>query len=204
MTKHSKTDAAQLVEGFLSEYACPNSGDWKRLIDAHPQHAGMIADAAILHGSSDAMLNVTEQFQSDDEIFNATISGVLSAVHRTPSAALEAAEKQVAATQGPKARQVAVDIGIGPHASLLSGVLIGRTLAPAPILSALGEKLGVPIAALSEVFQQNFTSAEVPAFKSPDGQPQVATEPWTWEQSVRALKLSDDETKRLITLSLEE
>lgn len=204
MTKHSKTDAARLVEDFLSENARPNSDDWKRLIDAHPQHAGTIADAAILHGNSDATPDSTEQFQSDDEIFDATISGILSAVHRTPSAALEAAKKQVAATQGPKARQVAVDIGIGPHAALLSGILIGRTLAPAPILSALGEKLGVSIAALSEVFQRNFSSAEVPAFKSPDGQPQVMTEPWTWEQSVKALKLSDDETQRLITLSLEE
>ena len=201
MTNRYEDEAARLVDDFLFENPNPQTSDWKRLIDAHPQLAGAIADAALAHSGTDEAAEGGNPLPFNDALFNATISRVLNLVHQTPSPILEAAQRKVAEIQGPAAKHVAVEIGIGPYASLLSGVLVGRTLAPIRILAALGRRLDVPSVALSELFRQTFAMSEVPAFKSPDGQPRLLTQPRTWEQSVRAMNLSPEETERLLQLS---
>ena len=201
MTNRSNDAAVRLIEDFLVDNPSPQTSDWKRLIDAHPQHAAAIADAAFAHGGADEAAAGSTSLPFNDGLFNATISRVLNLVHTTPSPLLEQAQKKVAEIQGPAARQVAVEIGIGPYASLLSGVLVGRTLAPMRILAALGKRLDVPVAALSELFRRSFATLELPAFKSPDGQPCLMTEPSTWEQAVKAMNLSAEETERLLSLS---
>lgn len=204
MTNRNLDEAAGLVEDFLIEMPHPQTGDWKRLIDAHPQHAAAIADAALAHGGANEAAEGSSQLPFNDALYNATISRALNLVHQIPSPFLEAAQRRVAEIQGPAAKKVAVEIGIGPYASLLSGVLVGRTLAPSRVLAALGKRLDVPLAALSELFRRSFTMSEVPAFKSPDGQPRLMTQPSTWEQAVRAMNLPPEETERLLKLSDEE
>jgi hypothetical protein len=203
MTNRNKDEASRLIENFLIENPKPQTSDWKRLIDAHPEHAGDIADAALVYGGTD---EVAEGAQPpfNDALFNATISRVLNLVHQTPSPSLEAAQRKVAEILGPEAKKVAIEIGIGPYASLLSGVLVGRTSAPSRIIAALGRRLDVPLAALSEVFRRTFAMSEVPAFKSPDSQPRLMAKPSTWQQAVKAMKLPVEETERLLKLCDEE
>ncbi len=204
MMKPNKDEAERLVEDFLIENPNPQTSDWKRLIDAHPQHASAIADSALAYGSADEAAEASSQLSFNDALFNATISRVLNLVHQTPSPILETAQRKVAEIQGPAVKKIALEIGIGPYASLLSGVLVGRTLAPGRILAALGRRLDVPLAALSEVFRQSFAMSEVPAFKSLNGKPKLLTQPMTWEQTVRAMNLLPDETDRLLKLSDED
>lgn len=198
MTNRNKDEAARLVEDFLIDNPNPQTSDWKRLIDAYPQHAGAIADAALAHSGAD---DVGIQLPFNEALFNSTVSRVLNLVHQTPSPLLDAAQKKVGEIQGPAAKKVAVEIGIGPYASLLSGILVGRTLAPRRILAALGRRLDVPVAALAEVFRRSFATAEVPAFKSPDGQPRLMTRPSPWEQAVQAMNLPKEETQRLLQMA---
>lgn len=204
MTNRNKDEADRLIEDFLIDNPNPMTSDWKRLIDAHPQHAGAIADAALAHGGPEEANEAGTQLQFNDLLFNATISRVLNLVHQTPSPLLDAAQKKVAEIQGPAAKKVAVEIGIGPYASLLSGILVGRTLAPRRILAALGRRLDVPMAALAELFKRSFAMSEVPAFKSLDDQPRLMTQPSTWEHAVQAMNLPTKETQRLLQLTDDE
>lgn len=199
MTKRNQDEAARLVEDFLIDSPNPQTSDWKRLIDAHPQHAAAIADAALAHAEDAGEADTPMPF--NEALFNSTISRVLNLVHQTPSPLLEEAQKKVAEIQGPTTKKVAVEIGIGPYGSLLSGVLVGRTVAPHRILAALGRQLNVSMSALAESFRRNFAVSEVPAFKAPDGQPRLMTQPSTWEQAVRAMNLPPEETQRLLQLS---
>jgi hypothetical protein len=201
MTTLNRDEAASVIEDFLIDNPTPQTGDWKRLIDAHPQYAGAIANAALVCGSADADPGDDVERLSDDALFNATISRVLNLVHQTRSPVLAAAQQKVIAIQGPTARKVAVEIGIGPYPSLLSGILVGRTLVPSGVLAALGNRLAVPVAVLAELFARSFRQSEVPAFKAPDGQPQLLMEPLSWDCAVRALKLPPEETERLLRLS---
>jgi hypothetical protein len=179
----------------------PQTGDWKRLIDANPQQAAAIADAALINSGADEA-DIVVPF--NEVLFNSTVSRVLDLVHQTPSPLLDTAQRKVGEIQGPAVRKVAVEIGIGPYASLLSGILVGRTLAPRRILAALGTRLNVSTAALAELFRRSFAMSEVPAFKSPDGQPRMMTQPSTWEQAVQAMNLQPEETQRLMQLADDE
>lgn len=201
MNKRNKDESERLIEDFLTSNPTPTAADWKRLIDSNPQFAGEIAEAALAH--SPAMNdNVGQPF--NEALYNSTVSAVLNLVHTTPSPVLQDAEKKVHSIQGPEARKVAIEIGIGPYASLLSGILVGRTSAPSWVLSALSSRLNVPFMALSELFHRSFSASVVPAFKATEGQPQVATEPMSWKGAVKAMKLSPEETARLLELGSED
>lgn len=201
MTNQTKNEADRLVEDFLIDHPSPKTSDWKTLIDAHPEHSDAIADAALAHRDSVDLEEAARDWPLNQSAFDNTISFVLNLVHQTPSLLLEDAMQRVAAIQGPAARKVAVDIGIGPYPSLLNGILVGRTLAPKRILEALAARLEVPLSTLVELFKRTFSASEVPAFKSPNGKPQLAAQPATWEQAVNALDLSPEETARLLKLS---
>lgn len=201
MTYQTRDEAARLIENFLIEKPNPHTSDWKRLIDMHPKYAAAIADAALARAGFEENSEAGAQQPFNDALFNATISRVLNLVHQTPSPLLEAAQQKVAEIQGPAAKKVAIEIGIGPYASLLSGILVGRTLAPRCVLDALGKRLNVSTTALLELFRRTFATSEVPAFKSPDGQPRLASQPITWEQAIQVMNLPPEETRRLLQLA---
>lgn len=201
MTNQYKNEIGHLIEDFLIDHRYPETRDWKELIDAHPEYAGAIADAALSHRSSTNLEDVANEWPLNQSVFNNTISMVWNLVHQTPSPVLADAKRRVAAIQGPTAKKVAIELGIGPYPSLLSGILVGRTLAPKLIVEALAAKLEVPLSTLTELFRRTFFESEVPAFKSPDSQPQLAAHPSTWEQAVNVLDLTPEETARLLKLS---
>jgi hypothetical protein len=201
MKNQYKNEIDQLIENFMIDYHSPETSDWKALIDAHPEHAGTIADAALFHRNSANLEDVANDWALNQSVFNNTISMVQNLVHQMPSPVLADAKRRVAAIQGPIVKKVATELGIGPYPSLLSGILVGRTLAPKSIGEALAARLEVPLSTLTELFRRTFFETEVPAFKSPDSQPQLATKPATWEQAVNSLKLTPDESARLIKMS---
>ena len=74
MTNRYEDEAARLVEDLLSENPNPRTSDWKHLIDAHPQLAGAIADAALAHSGTDEAAEGGNPLPFNDALFNATIS----------------------------------------------------------------------------------------------------------------------------------
>lgn len=203
MTNQYKNEVGHLIEDFLIDHPSPETSDWKALIDTHPEHARVIADAALDHQGSVNLENAAKDWPLNQSVFDNTISMVQNLVHQTPSPVLADAKRRVVAIQGPTAKKVAIELGIGPYPSLLSGILVGRTLAPKLIIEALAARLEVPLSTLTELFRRTFFETEVPAFKSPDNQPQLATKPATWEQAVNSLELTPDEAARLLKMSNE-
>ncbi len=111
---------------------------------------------------------------------------------------LESAKAIVAKYSGPGARKLAEEIGLGRRGPLLTGVLSGKTAAPRALLRALSLKLKVPMSLLQQVFSEAFLSSPVPAFKAEDGKPEVRITRQTWEEAVKSLSLSDEETSALL------
>ena len=176
----------------------PNREDWKTLIDQNKTHAAAIADAALLYAGAQHVDDEADDSALTEEVFNATVSATLNQVFQEPGPLLAATEKKVAEIKGPKAKVVAEEIGLGSHGPLLSGVLVGRTLAPSKVLNALAQKLEVSAFALAELFRRSFALNDVPAYKATEGKPQVSTNPTTWEEAVKSLRLSPEETRRLL------
>lgn len=201
MTNQDKNEIGHIVEDFLIDHPSPKNNDWKALIDAHPEYAGTIADAALANRGSVELEAAARDWPLNQSAFDKTISFALNLVHQVPSPLLEEAKQRVAAIQGPTVKKVAVELDIGPYPSLLSGVLVGRTHAPKRLLKALAAKLEVSPLTLVELFKRTFSASEIPAFKSPNGKPQLAAQPSTWKQAVIALDLPPEETARLLKLS---
>lgn len=205
MTYTNRAEAERLIADFLNQHADPTTEEWKTLLERLPQHAAAIANAAIVRAAGDAADASAEPYELDTELANRTVSKALSKIHQTPSWNLELAKNKVASIQKPAARkQTAIEVGIGPYPMLLNGVLSGRTKAPSKVLGALATLFEVPRLALNEVFRRSFEESVVPAFKGGGSKPRVAAEQVSWEDAVRGLKLSNEETTRLLKLTEED
>jgi hypothetical protein len=201
MTKARYSDNSAvnaLLEEFLKKFPNPTSADWKDLIDRHQEVETELAEASIAFRRARV-----EAFESDIEreaqdIYEGTISFALNKVFQEPGPVLNQAQTKVSAILGSKAKEVAQEIGLGPYGPLLTGVLSGRTLAPSRVLRALSAKLDLSIAALTEHFRRTFTARQLASYKAIDGKPQVKINPSSWEDAVTSLKLSSEETARLL------
>lgn len=200
MTNTIKAEAKNIVENLLMDYPHPNSKDWSILIDAHPEFAQEIADAAIFYSSFDDA-NSDQNTVFDQAAYDATISRVINHVYQTPSPSITEANQKIEVIKGPQIKSISVEIGIGPYPALLNGILAGRILAPRSVLNSLSNFLKVPILTLQQVFQLKFEQSVVPSFKSTDSKPVVKTNSKNWEEAVLSLELSADETARLLKLS---
>lgn len=109
-------------------------------------------------------------------------------------------EEKVTAYRGPAIRKLARQVGLGAYPALLSGVLAGSICAPSKLLGRLSNLLGAPERAMTGFFTRCFASRLVPAFKAENGKPQVSALATSWEEAVRSLKLSEDQTKELLQL----
>ena len=201
MNESNRDQAERLIVAFLDKHGEPTLEDWKRLADNYPEHAAAIADGALVRAAGDAADASATEHRFSEELANKTVSRALNKAHQMPSTNLQAVSEKIAVIQGPTARKdMAVAVGIGPYSSLLNGVLAGRTKAARKVLGALADRLDVPATALREFFARTFAASAVPVFKATLQKPQVPTEPASWEQAVRGLKLSPEETKRLLKL----
>lgn len=201
MSIDNRDQAEQLICEFLEVHDEPTSADWKRLADQHPEHASAFVDAALVRAAGDAADASEQAYTVDLALATKTVSRALNKAHQLPSINLEQATAKVAGIQGPAARrEMANAVGIGPYPPLLNGVLAGRTAAPRKVLDALAVLMEVPASALREVFARAFLASAVPAFKAGTGKPHISGEPAKWEDAVRGLALSPEETTRLLAL----
>jgi hypothetical protein len=102
--------------------------------------------------------------------------------------------------RGPGVRKLAQEVGVAPHVALLNSVLAGSVEAPKQLLVRLADKFQVSALVLAEFFRRSFAVSSVPAFKAEQGKPGVPLEPTKWPEAVRALRLSEAETSRLLQL----
>lgn len=205
MSKKNWSEAEQVIVDFLNQHPNPTTQDWKKLIERFPQYACAIADAAMVRAAGDAADASAEPYKLDEELANRTVSKVLSKIHQTTNLNLANAKNKVNAMKKPaERRETAIAVGIGPYPALLNGVLSGRTRAPSRVLDALAAMLDVPRLALLESFRRNFEESVVPAFKGGGTKPKLSAEPVSWEEAVTSLKLSKEETTRLLGLGRED
>lgn len=200
MTNMNISEAGRLIEDFLSNTSSPQTNDWKRLINQHPEFASEIALAAIDDRSS-YVESVGGELNTDEKaIYNRTISRVLNMVHSAPIHAIQDAQIKIEAIKGPSARTIAQEVGLGQHVVLLNRVLSGRTRAPGKLLADISKRLDIAVIALEQFFELAFANNKVPAYKATGAKPQVAAHPQSWADAVRELKMSKEDTTELLKL----
>ena len=192
--------ANRLVSGLLERNDSPTTSDWKRLLEAHPEHAGDIADAALMRRSSVRLSEMSLDAPVDQTVFESSVSQAINMVHAVPSQALVAIQAKLESFKGPSTRPLAREVGLGTHAALLSRILAGGVNAPCKVLAALATKLETTQSALLECFRRAFIAAPVPSFKAEEGKPVVRAKAMPWDEAVKSLKLSEEETRELLSL----
>ena len=198
-------EAEKLIVDFLNQHPNPSTKDWKLFIERFPQHAKAIADAAMVRAAGDVADATSEPYELDEEMANRTVSKALSKIHQMTSLNLAKAKEKVESIQKPAERkQTAIAVGIGPHPALINGILSGRTKAPSKVLDALTAMLDVPRLALAELLRRKFEESAVPAYKGGGQKPNLSIDPVSWQEAVRSLKLSEEETERLLKLERED
>jgi hypothetical protein len=198
--KVTETKADEIITEFRATTLAPTPQDWSALRIAHPDAAGEIADAALIHRMAqhldesdlDASLNV--------EVFESGVSNAINRLYETPSAALCVAQAKIASVQGPDVRSLAREVGLGSASALLSGILVGAIEVPRKVLEGLVGKFGSTAMTLMECFQRARAAATVPAFKAEAGKPGLVTKPVPWPDAVKSLRLSEQETRQLLEL----
>ena len=201
MINKKMSEAEQLIVDFLNQHPNPATQDWKQFIERFPQHAGAIADAAVVRTAGDAIDASTDPYVLDEELANRSVSKVLSKIHQTTNLNLVKAKTKVDSIQKPAERKkTAIAVGIGPYPALLNGILSGRTRAPSKVLDTLATMFDVPRLALVELFRRQFEASVVPAFKGGASKPKLAAEPASWEEAVEGLSLPEKEATRLLEL----
>lgn len=198
MTRSASTEASDLIEAFLAANPLPSSEQWKAFTLAQPAHASQIADTALMLTLEDADFDAEEL---DVELFNATRSAMLNAVHLN-SVPVAAAKTALKVCRGPIARRYAREIGLGERVDLFNQMLAGELSAPYVLVKRLAKTLQVRMVALAEVFSLNFQNQPIQSYKA-DGKPNALRQPVSWEQAVRDAGITGEEAARLLHLEKE-
>ena len=192
--------ARKVIADFLVQNSQPTTEDWKRLIAQHPEYAGDIADAALLRHDAQRLVEADVAAPVNKAVYEATVSEAVNLLHTTLSPQLVELEEKISAVSGPAVRKLAVDVGLGSQIALLNSVLAGTVVAPAKVLQHLAAAFDTSVAMLAEFFKRSFDNREIPAFKAEAGKPQLADKPASWEDAVKSLNLSPEQTKALLSL----
>lgn len=110
------------------------------------------------------------------------------------------AQAAIAGLLGPKANELANHLALPGKRRLVNEVLVGIVRAPGVLMRNVAEYFQVSPEAMNEAVSLNFRQLAAPSFKAPNGQPRVLTEPVSWEEAVKALKLPHDEEAQLLAL----
>jgi hypothetical protein len=194
------TKADDIIAEFRATNPAPTPQDWTALRLAHPEVAGEIADAAMLHRTVEHLDELDLDAPLNLQVFESGVSQAINRLYETPSVALHEAQEKIAAVQGPGVRSLAQEVGLGSASALLSGILVGAIEVPRKVLDGLVVQLGSTAMTLMECFQHARAAAAVPAFKAETGKPGLATQPTSWSEAVTSLHLSERETRRLLQL----
>lgn len=198
MTRSASSEASDLIEAFLAANPLPSPEQWKTFTLTHPAHASHIADAALMLTLDEADFDAEEL---DVELFNATRSAMLNAVHLS-SAPVAAAKTALKVCRGPIARRYAREIGLGERVDLFNQMVAGELSAPYVLVKRFAETLQVRVAALAEVFALNFQNQPAQSYKA-DGKPHALRQPVSWGQAVRDAGITGEEAARLLHLEKE-
>jgi hypothetical protein len=68
------------------------------------------------------------------------------------------------------------------------------------LLGRTAEYFAVSREAVTQAVSLNFRNLPAPSYKAPNGRPRVLTEPVSWEEAVKALKLPHDEEAKLLAM----
>lgn len=197
-------DAEGVIADFLLQVQEPTTGDWDELLSHFPQFADeIVRTALVLKAGCLSEEDYASESPESSELFSQTVSLAINLAYAEPSSQLKEVQEKIAACRGPAVRNLCADLAIA-HPPLLNGVLAGTISPPAKLLQRLAQRLESPVAALREIFSQSFAAREVPAYKSDGAKPSVSTQPISWEDAVRSLKLPNDETKSLLSWDDEE
>ncbi|MFZ5756209.1 MAG: hypothetical protein ACOY3X_04865 [Pseudomonadota bacterium] len=109
-------------------------------------------------------------------------------------------ERQISKYKGAATRRLALDVGLGAHAALLSGILVGSTQAPRKIINKLSDLFSVSEYALREYLKISCQRRIVPSFKSENGKPEVYGGAKSWREMVASLKLPAEQAEELLKL----
>lgn len=201
MNTQMSQEVDRIISAFLEIREHPSIVDWRGLADSHPQHAAAIADAAAIRAAGDAAEARDETYEFDPALATRTVSKALAMAYAR-DASIDAAQRKLAqALPGPAERRgLAMAVGLGEQVSLLNGVLSGRTRPARQVLRSVAQWLQVAETALLEVCARAFAADPIPANKALRGKPMVQLQPVSWEQAVRSLGLSDEETAALLRL----
>ncbi|MEC6746823.1 hypothetical protein [Pseudomonas qingdaonensis] len=89
-------------------------------------------------------------------------------------------------------------IGLGGFRSLVNQILGGIVRAPGSLLTRIAGELKLSVSDMSAAMALNFELAPQKSFKAPNGSPRELTEPVSWTEAVKALRLSEEEERRLL------
>lgn len=101
---------------------------------------------------------------------------------------------------GPRARALAIEIGLGDQRGLTNMILGGAVAAPGRVLAKLAVALKVPLDALAVALERRFAGQAVPAFKATEAKPTVHLDRKAWRVAVKELQLPAGEEERLLKL----
>lgn len=111
------------------------------------------------------------------------------------------AHAAIAGIVGPQVSELADYVGLSGKRKLVNEVLAGLVRAPGALLGKIAEYFTVSRDAVSQAVSLNFRNMAAPSYKAPSGQPRVLTEPVSWEDAVKALKLPHDEEAKLLAMA---
>ena len=155
--------------------------------------------------SLELKLTAKEYGRSASQIVGGLLAEELSHCLQAKSVAadkdeVERAHTVIAGIVGPQAGELADHLGLHGKRRLVNEVLGGIVRAPGLLIDRIAEYFKVPRAALTQAMSNNFKQMPSPSYKAPNGQPRVLTEPVSWEEAVKALKLPHDEEAKLLAI----
>lgn len=115
-------------------------------------------------------------------------------------AEIEQVQAAIAGIVGPQVNALADYVGLPGKRRLVNEVLVGLVRAPGALLGRIAEYFAVSREAVTQAVSLNFRNLPAPSYKAPNVRPRVLTEPVSWEEAVKALKLPHDEEAKLLAM----
>lgn len=204
MNPHSNDEQHAAVDRVLAEFLerCPgpSQDDWKELIASYPEHAGEIADTALLCVGRTRLTEDDIMNDLDRDAFDTSLSDAINLVYTAANDQIDRLATKVSDVRGPALRTLAREVGLGPHVALLSSVLAGTVQAPVRLVERLTKIFDVSAFELLELFTRCFQGRSLPAFKAGADKPHVDLAVTSWSEAVRRLNLPSEQAEELLKL----
>lgn len=195
----------EVLDEFFFSADRPSPTMVLRACEAHPEYREDILEFAALWSSYEASSEASSPEsvgKASDESTSRLQSFVLNRLHELESkpwtVSDEAAVRTaIAGLAGGKLRRAAAAAGLGDSTSLLTKVLTKRIPdVPGKVLNDLARHLNVAVCGLQQCLGLRLTGGMRYKASGKPNLPQMET----WESAVRALPVSEEEKKRLLTL----